>query len=57
MKKIIITVMETLICYYDENLKNDVIQKVRQLNHQTVARRLCDISHSIKDSLILHLKN
>jgi len=58
VKEIIISTMETLLENYDSQAKSDIMQKVRnlQLSHQTVSRRIQDLSTDLEEQLRNQLK-
>ncbi len=58
VKEIIISTMDTLLENYDSQAKCDIMQKVRnlQFSHQTVCRRIQDMSTDLEEQLKDQLK-
>ncbi|MEE6473814.1 hypothetical protein FKM82_010180 [Ascaphus truei] len=59
VKDILVTVMETLLKNCKSKVKNDIIQKVRnlQLSRRTVVRRVLELSKNIEEELLEQLKD
>jgi hypothetical protein len=59
VKEIVITVMETLLENYDSKVKNDILQKVQnlQLSHRTVICRGLELSKNVEEQLLEELKD
>ncbi|MEE6499512.1 hypothetical protein FKM82_003469 [Ascaphus truei] len=59
VKDILVTVMETLLENYESKVKNDILQKVQnlQLSRRTVVRRVLELSKNIEEQLLEQLKD
>ncbi|MEE6461541.1 hypothetical protein FKM82_001319 [Ascaphus truei] len=59
VKDILVTVMETLLENYELKVKNDILQKVQnlQLSRRTVVRRVRELAKNIEEQLLEQLKD
>ncbi|MEE6467468.1 hypothetical protein FKM82_007258 [Ascaphus truei] len=59
VKDILVTVMETLLENYESKVKNDILQKVQnlQLSCRAIVRRVLELSKNIEEQLLEQLKH